>query len=68
VKKSWLFVLLSLCAAGCKQGRGERCQVEADCAAGLICKQSDPKVCDVVGGDGAADANPAIDAPPIDAP
>lgn len=35
-------------SAGCKQGRGERCQVDADCADGLICSQSEPKTC---GGD-----------------
>jgi hypothetical protein len=24
-------------AAGCKQGEGERCQVQSDCADGLLC-------------------------------
>lgn len=24
-------------AAGCKQGVGERCQVQSDCASGLLC-------------------------------
>lgn len=26
--------------AGCKQGKGERCQVTADCAGNLICSSS----------------------------
>ena len=31
-------------ASGCRQGLGERCQVNADCAPN-ICSQSEPKVC-----------------------
>lgn len=54
-------------AVGCKQGRGERCQVDEDCAEGN-CSQSEPKVC---GGDNSSqlDASFPIDAPPkMDAP
>ena len=30
--------------AGCKQGIGERCQQDSDCASG-ICSKSDPRIC-----------------------
>lgn len=32
--------LLLLGAAGCKQGEGERCQLDSDCADGLVCNQA----------------------------
>ena len=64
------FVLVGFVATGCKQGRGERCQVDSDCSEGN-CSLSEPKVC---GGDNAsqldADLPVLIDAPdaaPIDA-
>ncbi|MBC7978479.1 MAG: hypothetical protein H7138_26130 [Myxococcales bacterium] len=62
-------LLLSLSLAGCKQGPGERCQVNSDCAEGN-CSQAEPKVC---GGDDSAqfDAAPIptqIDAPDAPAP
>jgi hypothetical protein len=31
-----MFVALVV-IAGCKQGKGDRCQVNADCASGLVC-------------------------------
>lgn len=31
-------------AAGCKQGLGERCQVNDDCSSG-VCSSASPKVC-----------------------
>jgi hypothetical protein len=37
-------VAVATLAAGCRQGLGERCQVNADCAPN-ICSQSEPKVC-----------------------
>ena len=41
----WIAIaIVSLAAAGCKQGIGERCQVNADCASDL-CSTSEPKVC-----------------------
>jgi hypothetical protein len=66
VKKSFmivlLFVLASVSALSCKQGIGERCQVNADCAEG-ICSSSEPKICVT-----SAGSNEDIDAmPPIDA-
>ena len=56
------FVVLSLSLVGCKQGAGERCQRNSDCADGN-CSQAEPRVC---GGDNSAqlDAQPL----PIDAP
>lgn len=46
--KKWFaiaFVSASLAAgAGCKQGIGDRCQVDNDCASG-VCSQSVPRVC-----------------------
>jgi hypothetical protein len=48
VNNKWLAIALvsvSLAAgAGCKQGIGDRCQVDSDCASG-VCSQSVPKVC-----------------------
>lgn len=77
---TFLFVLLSVgVIAACKQGEGERCQVNADCDDGLICNQgTNPPSCQAtVGGgidatvpdadpDGPVDATDATDAP--DAP
>lgn len=59
-----LFVLFvsALAFAGCKQGIGERCQIDSDCATGLVCSAAtercvDPKMSTV------------FDAPlPVDAP
>lgn len=73
-----LLALLSLgIFAACKQGEGERCQVNADCDDELICNQgTDPPSCQAtVGGgidatvpdadpDGPVDSTDATDAPP----
>lgn len=60
--------VLSVLAAGCKQGLGERCQVDADCADGLSCSLSEPRICDD-GASGDLDAGlPPSDAPSSDAP
>jgi hypothetical protein len=61
VNVKWL--LGALCAllpvvAGCKQGIGERCQLDGDCASG-ICSKSDPKVCQ---GNGSGTDTTQIDA------
>jgi hypothetical protein len=70
-----LFALV-LPAAGCKQGIGERCQQNSDCASG-ICSQSDPRVCQGNGSgvdttqidaDLPFDAPPPPPPPPMDAP
>jgi hypothetical protein len=71
MNKTLIAIALSFfLAAGCQQGLGERCQVNADCASNL-CLGSDPnvpKVCATSGDDN--DQNP-IDAEvpvPMDAP
>jgi len=46
---TWIAIaLVAGSLAGCKQGLGERCQVDSDCSDGLSCSQADPKTC---GGD-----------------
>ena len=48
--------------ASCKQGEGERCQVDADCESPLVCAQATHLCAD-------NDTSSGIDAlPPIDAP
>jgi hypothetical protein len=37
-------VCFAAVATGCKQGIGERCQVNHDCASG-VCSMSSPRVC-----------------------
>ena len=67
---------LTLALSACKQGEGERCQIDDDCEDGLTCNPRTPdlSVCEPVGGpviDAAPtpDATPAVDAPPTpDAP
>ena len=60
-------VVLVLCAApavllgGCKQGLGERCQIDSDCASGT-CSSGDQPVC--TGAVSTIDASPKIDAGP----
>jgi len=71
VKTLFAIALLALLPTltACKQGPGERCQVNSDCADGN-CSQAEPRVCG--GGDSTQlDADPVpvqVDAaPPIDA-
>jgi hypothetical protein len=55
---------------GCKQGEGERCQVNSDCESGLQCNQgTKPPSCQKTVGGGVAATVPDfdIDAPPVDA-
>lgn len=47
MNKKWLAIALFVVvsgAAGCKQGLGERCQVNDDCSSG-VCSSASPKVC-----------------------
>jgi hypothetical protein len=61
-----LFVPLVL-AAGCKQGLGDRCEVNGDCASGT-CSQAVPRICVASETDHTmVDADLPIDAA-IDAP
>jgi hypothetical protein len=67
-----LFVLSAALLAGCKQGNGERCQVDNDCSGGLQCNQAQ-LVCQTPGDHLSLDVLPVpeVDAPtppPIDAP
>jgi hypothetical protein len=63
--KKWIAIAVfsvSVSMIGCKQGVGERCQVNADCAEG-VCSSSEPKVCVTqAGGNEDIDAAPPIDA------
>lgn len=61
--------------AGCKQGEGQRCQVDSDCQSGLTCNASTQR-CQKPGGSGADGGLPdgqffpdstVSDAPPADA-
>jgi hypothetical protein len=50
--------------AACKQGQGERCQVDDDCESGLVCNKAKNTCQSTTGGDqdaGITDA--AVDAP-----
>lgn len=58
-----LMAMATLMATGCKQGRGERCQVDADCANGLTCSQSEPKTC---GGDNTQQEDADFPDVPVD--
>jgi hypothetical protein len=55
-----------LALAGCKQGEGERCQIDDDCASGLVCNQA-TQLCARPGSSGGIDAEPPIDAADVDA-
>ena len=43
-KKWFVIAWCAVAAAGCRQGLGDRCQVNSDCVSG-ICSESAPKVC-----------------------
>ena len=65
--KKWIaIVLLSFSVTGCKQGIGDRCQVNADCAEGF-CQQAQ-KVCSTLGDAGSSDPIDAQTDAPTDAP
>jgi hypothetical protein len=65
-----LFLIAILSVAACKQGEGERCQVEADCESGLVCNQS-TMTCQAslsgVDGNLSPDANVDAGTDPVDA-
>lgn len=67
MKQKWLSIALflpcALAAAGCKQGLGERCEIDADCASGF-CSRATPRVCAVTQEPGGIDATLPIDAAP----
>lgn len=43
-KKLFVSALIAVSMIGCKQGLGENCQVDSDCASGA-CQTSIPRVC-----------------------
>lgn len=59
-----LLVAGGISIAACKQGDGERCQVQSDCDNGLVC--TGEGLCKTVNA-GQIDA-PPVPPPPIDAP
>lgn len=76
VRAGIVAAMVSASLVACKQGRGDRCQVDDDCGPGLICNKA-TNTCQETGGGGDIDATvPAelIDAGsstpsvPIDAP
>ena len=58
----WFVVLV----AACKQGRGDRCQVAADCVSPLICNQATMTCVDIQSG--GIDATVPVDGTQMDAP
>lgn len=60
--KLFALALCSVLAAGCKQGRGDRCQVDSDCESPLICSHAEPKTCGDGTGEGIDAAVPPADA------
>jgi hypothetical protein len=62
-----LLLLLSL--AACKQGLGDRCQVNSDCVSGLVCSAATGTCTDQTSGgiDAQVPDAKAIDAPKLDA-
>ena len=63
--KQWIAITALLLSAGCKQGNGERCQVDSDCTSNM-CSSAEPRVC-IAGADNTADIDASPDSP-IDAP
>lgn len=55
-----LVVGIGAWVAGCKQGEGERCQVDDDCASGLVCNRATQSCAKTNGG--------GIDASNLDGP
>ncbi len=62
-----VFVIAAVAAgfAACKQGKGDRCQINQDCQTGLVCSSA-TGTCVVAGTTNELDA-PIVDAPKIDA-
>lgn len=57
---------IGLWFAACSQGEGDRCQINSDCASGLVCNQATQSCSKTIGG-GIDATVPTIDAS-IDAP
>lgn len=61
-----VFVLFGLWLTGCKQGLGERCQINADCSSDH-CSMSDPQVCVDTEGNTVGDIDATVPDPGITA-
>lgn len=64
-------LMLSVGGVGCKQGEGDRCQINDDCEDGLVCNASE-QICQQPGSDTPdarlnIDSGPAVDAGTADA-
>ena len=59
-----LLVAATVIVVACKQGKGDRCQIDDDCSPPLLCNKATNTCQDMVGG--GIDANAPQDAP--DAP
>jgi hypothetical protein len=66
VKQLLVIALLALAPSGCKQGLGERCQLNADCDSN-ICSKSSPPVCVSVDDKSQAQFDAEVPPAPIDA-
>ncbi len=70
--KLWIAITILLLMSACKQGNGQRCQVDSDCESNM-CSSAEPKVC-IGGTDNTSDIDATPDSPPelvdaaIDAP
>jgi hypothetical protein len=67
VNQTWIAIIaLALSAAGCKQGLGERCEVDSDCSSG-VCSTAQPQICvpSSQAGQGDIDATVPLDAPGV---
>ena len=58
--KLWIAITVLLLSA-CKQGNGQRCQVDSDCDSNM-CSSAEPKVC-IGGTDNTADIDATPDSP-----
>ncbi len=66
--KRWMLIAVVIGIAGCKEGVGQRCQIDSDCESGLVCSAGTSKCVspEMVGLDASVPDAPR-DAPP-DAP
>ena len=60
--KLWIAIALLVLSA-CKQGNGQRCQVDSDCDS-KMCSSAEPRVC-IGGTDNTADIDATPDSPPL---
>ena len=68
-RRKWIALVAAVVAAAafvaCKQGKGDRCQINSDCSGGLVCSPA-TQTCVVVGATDEIDAG--VPDAPHDAP